>query len=350
MAIPEGKGYLIQLLFCLFFLGLIQARCQVIIQKTFVNPSSANAPDYAEKRFWAALPSEKDPADQLPLRSDFTDTQATAQADVFFIHPTTYTKEPTSEHPWNADLEDAALNLFTDQSTILNQASVFNGSCRVYAPRYRQAHFYAFMTPNEADKIQALALAYADVRTAFAYYLDTHNQGRPIVIAAHSQGTIHAVRLLKEFFDQKPLGQQLVAAYLIGMPVLPDAFASIPPGTSPSQTRCFVSWRTFARGYMPEWYQKESETAVCTNPLSWLMDESYISQKNNVGGVGLKYTFYPHLADAQVNGGLLWINKPYVKGRMFLNTQNWHNADINLFWGNIRQNVQERVDAFLKKE
>lgn len=344
------KGYLIQLLSCLLFIGILPARGQVILHKAFVIPSPAKAPDYAENRFWAALPTKTDKADQLPLGSHYSNGQATALADVFFIHPTTYTQEPTSDYPWNASLEDSTLNLLTDQSTILNQASVFNGSCRVYAPRYRQAHYYAFITTNATDKSQALDFAYADVRAAFEYYLKNYNEGRPIVIAAHSQGTIHAVRLLRDFFDEKPLGKKLVVAYLIGMPVLPDAFVSIPPGTSPTQTCCFVSWRTFAKGYIPEWYQNESNTAVCTNPLSWSMDEGYISQKNNVGGVGLKYTFYPQLADAQVHGGLLWINKPYLRGRMFLTVQNWHNADINLFWGNIRQNVQQRLDAFLKKE
>lgn len=344
------KGYFLLVLLLCFLKGVGSVKCQIVLKEAFARPVPYIALDYAQKCFWAALPTEKDEADRLPLRSDFKDGQNTAPADVFFIHPTTYTKAPDTEYPWNASIKDSTLNLFTDQSTILNQATAFNGSCRVYAPRYRQAHYYAFITPNEADKSQALAFAYADVRAAFEYYLAHYNQGRPIVIAAHSQGTLHAVRLLKEFFDQKSLGQQLVVAYLIGMPVMPGTFESIPPGTSPAQTHCFVSWRTFAKDYLPDWYHKEPATAVCTNPLSWCTDEAYISQKNNVGGVGLKFTYYPQLADAQVHEGVLWINKPYVRGRTFIKTQNWHQADINLFWGSIRTNVQLRVDTFLKKE
>ena len=53
-----------------------------------------------------------------------------------------------------------------------------------------------------------------DVKAAFQYYLEHYNNGRPIIIASHSQGTTHAKRLLKEFFDGTALQHQLVAAYL----------------------------------------------------------------------------------------------------------------------------------------
>ncbi|WP_373512243.1 DUF3089 domain-containing protein [Persicitalea sp.] len=323
---------------------------QAVISVPYAPPTPNHLPNYEHEDAWTALPGTSDAADQVPLRSNFKDQQINARADVFFIYPTTYVQAPESPYPWNASLADSALNSATDESTILNQASVFNGSCRVYAPRYRQAHFYAFLTPNKKDKAQALDFAYEDVKSAFEYYLQHYNQGRPIVIAAHSQGTLHAIRLLKEFFDEKPLGDKLVVAYLIGMAVQPDEFATILPGNAPDQIRCFVSWRTFAKNYYPEWHRNEVNTAVCTNPLSWQTNGAYVSQKENVGGVGLNYTYYPHLADAQCQEGLLWINKPYVKGRTFISNQNWHNADINLFWGNVRQNVETRIDAFFSKE
>jgi hypothetical protein len=43
------------------------------------------------------------------------------------------------------------------------------------------------------------------VKTAFLYYLQHYNNGRPIIIASHSQGATHGKRLLKEFFDGKEL-------------------------------------------------------------------------------------------------------------------------------------------------
>jgi alpha-beta hydrolase superfamily lysophospholipase len=77
-------------------------------------------------------------------------------------------------------------------------------------------------TPSWTKKLPTarppVDLAYADVKAAFQYYLAHYNEGRPIIIAGHSQGTAHATRLLHEFFEHDPkLRRQLVAAYLIGI-------------------------------------------------------------------------------------------------------------------------------------
>lgn len=321
-----------------------------VILKIHFDPSnSPKAPDYRLNEAWAALPTKEDEADKTPLKSNLTENQAEAKADVFFLHPTTFTYEPKNQYIWNADIEDVELNEKTDKSTILNQASAFNGSGKIYAPRYRQAHYYSFLTPNADDKKQALDLAYADIKAAFEYYLKNWNQGRPIIIASHSQGTVHAKRLLKEYFDGKPLQKQLVEAYLIGIATQPDTFENIKPSQSADEIGGFVTWNTFARDFTPEYFKNGLSTAVCTNPLTWKCNEDFASKKLNKGGVGLKYTFVKQAADAQVHQGMLWINKPYVRGRAFLKTKVWHVADINLFWMNIRENVALRVENYLKQ-
>ncbi|GAC1367258.1 MAG: hypothetical protein NVSMB30_00910 [Hymenobacter sp.] len=101
----------------------------------FVAYAPATGPDYAQDTCWAALPTRRDSADAVPRHSGLRDEQATAAADVFFVHPTTFYR-PTS---WNADLGKEKLNRFTDRSTIRHQASAFNAAGRIYAPRYRQA-------------------------------------------------------------------------------------------------------------------------------------------------------------------------------------------------------------------
>ncbi len=116
-------------------------------------------PDYSNQDHWAALPFKKDMADTIPIKS-LTDNQANAQVDVFFIHPTLYLEKVDGrKYIWNADVNDAALNRKVDNSTILNQASVFNGSCKVYAPRYRQAHYYSFVTQNQDEAQKAMDLS-----------------------------------------------------------------------------------------------------------------------------------------------------------------------------------------------
>jgi hypothetical protein len=334
-------------LFLSLFQAHLYAQKYVILSSGFDLANTPPAPDYSLKDTWAALPDKEDAADQIPLKSNLKDGQKDARVDVFFLHPTIYTYTPKNQYLWNADIHDAELNAMVDNSTILNQATAFNGSGRIYAPRYRQAHYYSFLTKNADDKNQALDLAYTDVKSAFEYYLSHWNQGRPIIIASHSQGTVLAKRLLKEFFDGKPLQNQLVEAYLIGIATAPDTFENIKPSQSADETGGFVSWNTFARDFIPPYYKDGLDKAVCTNPLSWKLNEDFVSKKENKGGVGLKFTFVKEAADAQVHEGILWINKPYVRGRVFLRTKIWHRADINLFWMNIRENVALRTETYL---
>ena len=328
----------------------------VILQNSYPGEGLPAAPNYADYKYWAALPTRKDAADSIPLKSGQKDGQADAKADVFFIHPTIYTQQPkTGVFEWNADVNDTELNQRVDNSTILNQATAFNGSCRVYAPRYRQAHYYSFVTQNREDRIKAMDVAYSDIKAAFEYYLQNYQQGRPIVIAAHSQGTAHAKRLLKDFFDGKPLQKKLVFAYLTGditgVPVQPDDFQTIKAAQTPQQSGGFASWHTYARGFFPDKYAANHlESCVSPNPLTWSLNEDYAAKTLNKGGVGLKFTFIPQLADAQVHRGLLWINKPYVRGRTLLRNKVWHTADINLFWQSIRENVALRIEHYIRQE
>jgi hypothetical protein len=304
------------------------------------------APDYSSLKNWAAHPQIKDAADSVPLKSGLKDNQQAARADVFFIYPTIFTGKPVNQYEWNADAADEVLNKQIQTSTILNQASLFNGSCRVYAPYYRQAHYTVFMTSNRSDAAAALDLAYEDVRRAFIYYLENFNQGRPIVIASHSQGSLHGERLLKEFFDGKALKEKLVMAYLVGRAIKKNEFKDIKPTENPEQTGVWASWCTFIQGYYPNNYEQYYRGALATNPLKWSSEPGFVSKEKNLGGVGFRFTMVPQLADAESQDGLLWINKPYAPGRMFIRSKNWHRADINLFYQNIRENVSLRIDKY----
>lgn len=344
------KGFFSYLfLFLSLFEAQLYAQKYVILGSGFDAANVPPTPDYSLKDTWAALPDKEDAADKLPLKSNLKDGQKEAKVDVFFLHPTIYTYTPKNQYLWNADVNDAELNTMVDNSTILNQATAFNGSGRIYAPRYRQAHYYSFLTKNADDKKQALDLAYSDVKSAFEYYLQHWNQGRPIIIASHSQGTVLAKRLLKEFFDGKPLQKQLIEAYLIGIATTADTFENIKPSQSAEETGGFVSWNTFARNFIPPYYKEGLDKAVCTNPLSWKLNEDFVSKRENKGGVGLKFTFIKEAADAQVHEGILWIHKPYVRGRVLLHTKIWHRADINLFWMNIRENVALRTEKYFNQ-
>jgi hypothetical protein len=306
------------------------------------------APNYENLYCWAAHPDKYDSADVVPGTSELQENQQHAAVDVFFIHPTIYSGKQNESNPWNADVYDQALNLEVDQSTIKNQASVFNGSARVYAPRYRQAHINVYYTEDDVIKKTALNHAYQDVKEAFQYYLDHWNQGRPFIIASHSQGTNHAERLLDEFINQKPLKLRFVAGYLIGMPIKKDRYDGILPCESPEEIGCWMSWNTYKKGYFPQDFYQTYDNALSTNPLNWRIDESHAARDENLGGVMRKYTqIIPAVTDAQNHNGVLWSEKPHFPGRIFLTRKRYHIVDYNLFYVNIRENVAERVGNFL---
>ena len=306
-------------------------------------------PDYSKTENWASLPTKSDPADEVPLKSDLKNEQAEAKVDVFFMHPTVFTKQPKNQYEWNADVNDGQMNESVDNSTILNQASAFNGSGKIYAPRYRQAHYHVYVTTDKDDKKKSLDLAYSDIKASFEYYLKNYNQGRPIVIASHSQGTTHATRLIKEFFDNKLLQKQLVAAYIIGIATQPNVFETVKPCKSGDETGCFVSWNTYGRDFYPKSHKSGLNTAVSTNPLTWTLDSTYAPASMNLGGVGRNFTMYPTIVDAQNHQGMVWINRPNIAGSKLVKNEGWHIADINFFYVNIRKNLANRVEKYLAK-
>lgn len=313
--------------------------------------SSANSgvpaiPDYSKADTWAALPDRADAADVFPKGME--DRQKDGEVDVFFVHPTIYTQEREQTDPWNADVQDAKMNKKVDESAIRFQSSIFNGVGRVYAPRYRQAHIRAYWLQDRDLQKRIFDLAYSDVRNAFQYYLDHYNQGRPIIIASHSQGTTHTQRLLKEFFDTTNLRNRLVVAYLVGMPVKRDLLENIPPCDRPEQTGCFCSWRTYLKGHYPELHQP-GNNIVSTNPLNWSSDTLYAARDLNKGAVLRSFNkVIPKVCDAQVHDGVLWVNKPKFPGSFLYTNPNYHIGDFNLFYSNVRENAVARVGYFWK--
>jgi hypothetical protein len=326
----------------LLLVGLSTA-CHMRPRQAFASLEVPAAPNYSQDRYWAALPWTQDSADLTP--SGFTDRQGQSLADVFYLHPTTYTPKRGWTN-WNGSVRDAELNTKTQGSAMKFQASAFNGVGRVFAPYFRQAHLHAYFSKDTASAKRAFDLAYGDVRQAFRYYLANHNQGRPIVLVSHSQGTTHAKRLLQEFFDGQPLQEQLVAAYVLGIAVKATDFEQLAPCQSEADLGCLISWRTFRRGYEPK---RPTEPAVIvTNPLSWTTMTTYAPDSLNLGAVLRPFErVIPKAVDAQIQDDILWASKPKFPGSWLLWTRNYHAGDINLFYANIRENARQRVRAYL---
>jgi hypothetical protein len=308
-------------------------------------------PNYSQLKNWAAHPAKLDPSDSVPAQI-VKNHEHKQLADVFFIHPTTYL-DPAQPNGWSASLKDIAVNINTDYSTILNQASVFNEVGTVYAPRYRQAHIKSYYPVTKIDTMYALAafeLAYQDVKHAFDYYLAHHNQNKPIIIAAHSQGSTHAKRLLKEYFDNKLLSKQLVAAYIVGMAIDPAEFTSLKACETPTETGCICAWRTYKEGFIPPFVQIEKFNSIVTNPITWNSNQPIAKRDANKGTVLYNFNkILPKVAGAIVYKGVLWTPKPKFFGNFLYNTNNYHIADFNLYYMSVRKNATDRAVQYLQQ-
>jgi hypothetical protein len=319
--------------------------------ESFAETTPPPAPDYSQTDSWAALPGTVDDADVLPDAA-VMDSQASAPADLFFIHPTTY----YSGNSWNQPLTDDTANRITDKGVLRGQASVFNSCCKIYAPRYRQATLYSFMDQKENGD-QALELAYVDVKKAFEYFLTHYNQGRPIMLASHSQGSYHGVRLLEDYFTGKPLSNRLIAAYLVGGPMGEDHLqktSDIPVCDAPLQNQCQLTWNTVGRQSTGGLGYPES---VCVNPLSWRANDVHVDRDHNLGGLLFvsDASDPPEpdvaVADGQCINGQLQIATPEEKYiNALMGPDNFHIFDYALFYMNIRQNALARTSAFVDQK
>ena len=333
-------------------------------------------PDYADPASWAALPDRADAADAVPRGAD-PDAQAHARANAFFVHPTTYYRT----RAWNQPLDDVEVNRFTDEVVIAGAASVYNGCCRVYAPRYRQAALGALPLFTDApDGARAVELAYRDVEAAFEHFLAHFDDGRPFVLAAHSQGSLHARWLLERRIAGTPLARRLVAAYLIGYGVsrgdLEASVPDVPVCDGRDATGCILVWNAVG----PDAARIDDiADPVCVNPLTGRAGEAHAPRSANTGAVFFparvaapwdptpmeerlgallggaaagtapaeEAVVEPGVVDAQCLEGRLVVREirsPRFRRSLFWG-DNYHAYDYAFFWMDLRRDVARRVAA-----
>ena len=315
---------------------------------------------YADRRLWIARPDMPDsPALWMP---EGLKREGRPAASAFFIHPTSYLQ---SSH-WNAPLADAE-SQWRAKLFVQSQSSVFNGVAEIWAPKYRQATFGAFLT-TKAEARKALDFAYRDVAAAFDQFLLEAPKDRPIILAGHSQGSLHLMRLLAERIAGKPESKRVVAAYVVGWPV--SIAADLPSLGLPAcerleQSGCVVSWQSFAEPADPKQvtdvYDKSAgptgisragSPMLCTNPLTGVPGGEAPASANTGTLVPnealtqgrLKAPGVPARCD--VRGFLLIGGDAPELGPYVLPGNNYHVYDYALFWSNLRRDAEARVKAF----
>lgn len=278
---------------------------------------------------------------------------------VFFVPPTSYIR---TGGEWNASLNDAE----TDQRARLflrGLASPFNRADELWAPRYRQAAAGAFLT-GQPEAGRAIDAAYADVAQAFDYFLAKVPPGKPIVIAGHSQGALHVLRLLRERVAGKPVAARVAGVYAIGWPIsVAHDLPALPfPGcATPGQPGCIVSWSSFADDGEPSLIMERYRATagfdgqprgdgpiLCVNPLTGTSGGSAPASANRGTLMPSEDLttgeLVPGLVPARCDErGLLLIGQPPPFQQGVLPGGNYHVYDIPLFWQNLQEDVLARV-------
>lgn len=328
-----------------------------------LDPLPADA--YAGNRMWLARPGlgANDPAQWLPegVKKSVGPGKSAA---VFFIHPTSY----LARERWNGPLDDNDTNRRATYF-VQGMASAFNEQAQVWAPRYRQAAFGAFLT-DKAEGELALDTAYLDVRQAFDAFLAATPSDVPIVLAGHSQGALHLMHLLKDRVAGTPLAARVVAAYPIGWPISVEhdlPALGLPACSRSDATGCIMTWSSFAEPADPqlvlEAYRtrpaldgkaKDARPVLCTNPLTGSIGGQAPASANlgtlkpskDLKSGEMIAKAVPARCD--VGTGLLMIGDPPDLGPFVLPGNNYHVYDIPLFWANLRADVGRRTAAWEK--
>jgi hypothetical protein len=323
----------------LFFIGFIFLGGNAQNTNNSIKTPNAfsKAVDYSLANNWAVLPG-KYPED---LKAYSVDNPQDS-IDVFYVYPTLIVSE--KDKRWNVPLEDTVQKNKVLNVAVRFQASAWGSSGSLYVPFYRQAHLRSY---NNLDNggTTALLLAYSDVKAAFEYYLKHYNHGRGIILAGHSQGSTHISYLLRDFFDGKPLQNQLVAAYLPGVGLDRNQFKTIPLMEHPDQIGGFVTWNTFKKKFDKNKY-KWFKGKVVINPVTW--DTTSIAKRElHKGFLYSNGRMYKNSFDTHIADGVIWISTPHFPYRyLTLTMPNYHPGDVNLFWEDIRENSLLRVHTF----
>ena len=312
--------------------------------------------DYSDKNNWAHLPENTDNA-----------------VDTFFIYPTLYIN-PEPDAPTIVPIDDPMLREYVNEF-YLEIPVLFEDITNLYEPFYRQSNLCALtgMTHEELMEFQ-LREQRTDVYAALDYFFEHYNQGRPFILAGHSQGSLMLKMALCDYFrEHTEYLERMVAAYVIGFSVTPDDLKANPAlkfAEGADDTGVIVSWNTEGPENKNEKNAVVLENAISINPLNWKRDDTYAPASENIGDripimepgsfEALEFKFHkPGLADAQLDleRGVVvctTLADQYVKPEEhgadnIFGPASLHESDYAAYWDNIRENVMTRIDAFLNE-
>ena len=311
-----------------------------------------NATDYSKKESWYKIP------------------EITKDVDTFYVYATEYIMGSLEEGaPDYATLDNAEM-LQGVAAEYMAHATAYEESTNLFMPYYRQCGMPIMKKAwKETGNCEAAisGMPYNDITAALDYYFENYNDGRPFIIAGHSQGSCMSKYVLKHYFKNHPeYYERMVAAYIIGYSVTKDELEAYPYlkfATGETDTGVIISYNTEG----PKNVEQNAKTAVLLpnaisiNPLNWKRDETYAPASMNMGSlVENEKTGDPEIgdvgADAQINlaRGVVVTNAKAAPmdeesakvAAEFFGPDGRHGDDYTLYYNNIKDNVAKRVAAY----
>jgi len=305
--------------------------------------------DFSDSYNWVSLPStiEKD-------------------VDVFYVYPTIY----TGKNPLNMDISDSSLRE-NARGLLSAQAGVYSAYANVFAPFYRQqtAATQSMEANNggrDAFTDSLFRVGYRDTESAFDYYLEHLNNGRPFILAGHSQGTMVVIELLRNRFNNPHVQKQLIAAYAIGYSVTKadlDNYPWMHLAQGETDTGVIITYNSQGPNAGPSPVLLTGALAI--NPLNWKTDATPAYRDSNIKAVffndakGEVIEEISNFAGAYIDietGALIVTDmQPVQSDEIDLqNLGRWsdevyHQYDYAFFYENLKENVGKRINAYLSK-
>ena len=293
--------------------------------------------DYSQPQYWLALPDE-----------------ITKPVDVFFIYPTVTGYRGNTEV---CDINDSVM-VAGAHRVFIGQTSVFAESCNVFMPYYRQISL-----PPKGTDYQAIVdyISQFDATDALDYYLNNLNQDRPFIIAGHSQGASTVISLLENYITKHPeVLSRMVAAYPIGFSVTDKWLekTGLKFAESATDLGVIITWNTEGPGNHDASSVVVAPGAISINPINWKRDDTYAPVEDNLGSLNYETASIdvPGIADARVDTerGVVVVTTvdpaKYAipeEGWPLFGPECYHVCDYSFFYNNIRQNVADRIAAWL---
>ena len=284
--------------------------------------------------------------------------EATKPVDVFFIYPTvTGFRDPVQI----CEVTDS--EMVAGAKFVRNvPASSFEKNVNIFMPFYRHI---SMPKPGTDYRFVTNYLSGFDATDALDYFLTNLNQGRPFILAGHSQGSSTLLNLLENYMTKHPEHlSRMVAAYPIGFAVTKDYLerTGLKFAEGATDTRVRVSRTTEGIANTDAKTATLAPDGLSINPINWKRDDTYAPAKDNLGSLDEmtgKITV-PGIADARVDtvrGSVVVttaeakpfaINEP-VAVPLF-GPECYHRNDYGFFFNNLKQNIADRIKAAFESD